>query len=461
MISLRKTLVTLLAPIGAATIIGTGFAYWTFNMSPVTVEADPISNSANITGEVTNGNVELLSIPSILVFSEGSQGASDPFDGLSFYSHKPIQEGVEFDITLGNDNEHMLSLIYTNVSNNPMVYFSWSENNQYSSIISGELTQTTTSDSYVGTWTGTGKNGAGNLFDVTLTLNTLDQTSNSGTGRFQIALDEGQSGISFATVDDNFSYSPISSSTIPDITITDSTLSFKYTYDDSIFVDEDQTGYELNVKMRLSLESREPVVINPTKESGGQHLIYSGTGYTFMMGVNNDGTFNLEVVVSGQKIYFPNLTLSRIDGNGDTTFPNGVYSGESLSRIPCEVTLQSNGNDTFTATIEMGKMDHYLEVVDNFTSRVNPEDGYYSITTSQNETYSEAVLGFDIDRTHLNDEDSPYLTFTCQLATFIRYASINVKPVDPQSFFGLQVASTYGGWKLRVQICADFVSTRG
>lgn len=109
----------------------------------------------------------------------------------------------------------------------------------------------------------------------------------------------------------------------------------------------------------------------------------------------------------------------------------------------------------------MGKMDHYLEVVDNFTSRVNPEDGYYSITTSQNETYSEAVLGFDIDRTHLNDEDSPYLTFTCQLATFIRYASINVKPVDPQSFFGLQVASTYGGWKLRVQICADFVSTRG
>lgn len=68
MISLRKTLVTLLAPIGAATIIGTGFAYWTFNMSPVTVEADPISNSANITGEVTNGNVELLSIPSILVF---------------------------------------------------------------------------------------------------------------------------------------------------------------------------------------------------------------------------------------------------------------------------------------------------------------------------------------------------------------------------------------------------------
>ena len=145
MISFRKALFTLLAPLGAATIIGTGFATWVFGIQGVTEEGDPVNNNVAVTPEVKNGNIKILSCPNFIVFSEGNQGASNLSDGINFYTNKVVAQGKEFAISMDDKNSsHRLSLVYDNTTNPKKMYFSWKEDEK-SNVIAGELTKSTSS----------------------------------------------------------------------------------------------------------------------------------------------------------------------------------------------------------------------------------------------------------------------------------------------------------------------------
>lgn len=234
MISFRKVLFTLLAPLGAATIIGTGFATWVFGIQGVPVEGGPVNNNVAVTPEVTNGNIKILSCPSLLVFSEGNQGQTNLKDGISFYSEKTISQGKEF--TVKPNGGSLISLLYDNTDSKKM-YFSWKENSTISGrLVTGELSNFTQSTSagtaeYVGTWEGSGIYGNENV-SVTLTM------AASGNSSINLVFTDSSSITSI------FTYSEKESSTIPEkITVTDSTFAFRYTYDNKDLVDEEATGY--------------------------------------------------------------------------------------------------------------------------------------------------------------------------------------------------------------------------
>ena len=264
MISFRKALFTLLAPLGAATIIGTGFATWVFGIQDVTVEGEPVNNNVAVTPEVKNGNIKILSCPSLLVFSEGNQGQTNLKDGISFYSEKTISQGKEF--TVKSTDGSLISLVFDNTDSKKM-YFSWKKNSESSLLVTGELSNFTQSTSagaaeYAGTWEGSGIYGNENV-SVTLTM--------AASGNSSIKLEFTDSS-SFTST---FTYSERESTTIPKITVTDSTFAFRYTYDNKDLVDEDETGYHLNVKMKLALESRDPLEFDFTEEPGGTELLYT------------------------------------------------------------------------------------------------------------------------------------------------------------------------------------------
>ena len=180
MISLRKLAFSFLAPIGALTIIGTGFATWTFQIGKVEV-GENFQDNVNVTAEVTNGNLKVLNVPKVLVFSQGDQGQDDLFDGISFYSDKAVKKGQDFAVKITNAEgaNHKLSFVYDNIIAEPKIYFSWSDtvNGNYSSIISGELSSNNAGDSYFGSWEGPGYgNGLNDTYTVKLTLNQANET---------------------------------------------------------------------------------------------------------------------------------------------------------------------------------------------------------------------------------------------------------------------------------------------
>ena len=463
MISLRKTLVTLLAPLGAATIIGTGFATWSFGLEE-TVIADPIVNKANITAEVTNGNIYILESPTLLVFSEGTQGPLDLFDGISFYSGKEIEQGIEFKVTLDENSNHGVSLIYDNTVSPAKLYYSWTEDKSstnFSSTISGELTSSDAqANSYYGTWTGQYSNGGQNI-DVTINLEQSEIEGGLDTGSISFTRNN-------VKVNDAFTFEK-SGTTAPNITITDSTLSFRYDYDNKFLVDEDETGYRLNTKMKMSLNSSEPFNVPCVKETAGNSLRFSQTtgslkSFKLSKNENNLATYDLELTFNlggsnpskEQKVNFTGMTISENAG-GDADFPNALYTGTSTTGIPCNLRLAKTGDNSFNAEVELGAMGHYLKIVDSYQNMVDDE-GYFNIST--NKAYAQTTLNFDIDESHINDE-KPYIVYTCQLARLVGYASSDVKPTDATKYFGLQVAAQLGGWQLRIEICADFTSTRG
>ena len=113
MISLRKALFTLLAPLGATTIIGTGFATWVFGNQGVPVEG-AVNNNVAVTAEVTNGEIDISSCPNLLVFSSGTFGNSDLFDGITFYNNNDFEHGgTSFTETI-NDSTLSFKYIYSN-----------------------------------------------------------------------------------------------------------------------------------------------------------------------------------------------------------------------------------------------------------------------------------------------------------------------------------------------------------
>lgn len=467
MISLRKLAFSFLAPIGALTIIGTGFATWTFTMGEVEV-SESIQDNVNVTAEVTNGNLEVLNVPKVLVFSEGDQGQDDLFDGISFYSDKVVKEGQDFAVTITNSEgaNHKLSFVYDNTIAEPKIYFSWSETSDYSSIISGELTSSNAGDSYIGSWEGLGY---GNGLDDTYTVElTLKQANDTGVLTGSIEINDKNSKV---ICNDTFTYETKDSITNPTITVTDSTFAFRYTYDNSYLINENDTGFKLNVELGLFLESRgsfkfENVPLNVNtlvweKPQGTQGSLQLFKSLAFQ---KNDGKddYDLAIVLDQEegslssRITFPNLILSNQEAGDTSLLPAGTYSGVSLSGIPCTLNLTKNNDANYNISLKIGAMTHYLSLSDNFKA-VQDKEGFFNITSSnESKVYAEGTLHMDIDDSNL--KDGHYIDFTCQLANYLRYASVNVKPNKIEQYFGLRVASILGGWEFKIIVNAYFTS---
>lgn len=463
MISLRKLAFSFLAPIGALTIIGTGFATWTFSIGEIEVPPVSVQDNVSVTAEVENGDLEILSVPDMLVFSEGTQGKNDLFDGISFYTKKEIKNGTNFLVTIDNNNnntDHKLSFVYDNLTNTPLVYFSRSDSGAYTNIISGTLTASDdVAGSYFGTWEGEGEgsNTTNGVYNVSLRLN------KDYSGQISI-IDQNKK----ETID-TFTYELEDSEIFPNITVTDSTFSFRYKYKNPVLVNEDKTHYALNVQMGLFLESNDSFKFNVRKEEiGGTSLIGSPSKdspksiSSFTLNKNNKNgtyTYDLELSINvadapTTKINYENLTFTPDGTGGDSSFL-GTYSGFSKSRIPCTLKIENdNSTGTQIASLKIGSMDHYLSLIDEYKNRTD-EEGYFNIMSDENEDAIDTVLHMSIDKTHLKDEN-PYLDFTCQLANYLRYESSDVKPTSPDKYLGLRVSSLLGGWKFRISINAFF-----
>ena len=565
MISFRKILFTLLAPLGAATIIGTGFATWVFGIQDVTVEGEPVNNNVAVTPEVKNGNIEILTCPNLIVFSEGTQGESNLSDGINFYTSKKVAQGKDFTITMTNANpNHRLSLVYDNTTNPEKMYFSWKENKTSNLIIAGELFKSTSvqigdDDNYIGTWTGSvvsesqtlnvtlvlhenkngtltfgnnqvtkftfkertsiaNPNGQGKDFIITMTNANPDyllslvydnttnpekmyfswkenKTSNliiagelfkstsvqigdddnyigtwtgsvvseSQTLNVTLVLHENKNGT--LTFGNNqvtkFTFKERTSNTYPNITVTDSTFSFRYTYDNPDLIDESNTGYHLNVRMKLALESSS---FPFTFDDYDTYLVYEfgqqdTEGYVnFVLSSPNGQHSNYELSfnLNGYKLNF--IIVDVPDKVGDEVFPSGIYRGYTeKTRIPCTLDYDSSITGGNNASITVGSMDHFLKIPDKFTSHCD-DDGYFNIFNGDNEYYARTNLNFDIDESHLdtNGEAPYYIDFTCQLANFLTYASPDVKPIDFDKYVGLYIASILGEWTYKITVSADF-----
>ena len=454
MISLRKLAFSFLAPIGALTIIGTGFATWTFPIGKVEV-SENFQDNVNVTAEVENGDLEILSVPDMLVFSEGTQGKNDLFDGISFYTKKEIKNGANFLVTINNDTNHKLSFVYDNLTNTPLVYFSRSDSGAYTNIISGTLKASDdVAGSYFGTWVGEGSNTTNGVYNVSLRLN------KDYSGQISI-IDQNKK----ETID-TFTYKLEDSEIFPNITITDSTFSFRYKYNNPALVNEDKTHYALNVQMGLFLESNDPFKFDVQKEEiGGTSLIGTPSKdspksiTSFTLNKKNEA-YDLELNINvadepTTKINYESLTFTSDKTGGDKDFPNGTYSGFSKSGIPCTLKIENNNSTgTQIASLKIGSMDHYLSLIDEYKNRTD-EEGYFNIMSDENEDAIDTVLHMSIDKTHLTGEN-PYLDFTCQLANYLRYESSDVKPTSPDKYLGLRVSSLLGGWKFRISINAFF-----
>ena len=560
MISLRKLAFSFLAPIGALTIIGTGFATWTFSMGEVEV-SENVQDNVNVTAEVTNGNLEVLNVPKVLVFSQGDQGQDDLFDGISFYSDKVVKKGQDFAVKITNPEgvNHKLSFVYDNTIAEPKIYFSWSETSDYSSIISGELTSSNAGDSYFGSWGDSGYgNDSNDTYTVELTLNQANEAgvftgsinikdnnskdicndtftyetknnitlvlNDNGTGSYggasftyvvdeekivakeesgsftlTIIYDEASQSLEVTYNDGEYQFEgtltdfvPAKSEDTPEapkyvgtwegevgpnptITVTDSTFAFRYTYDNPDLINEDDTHFKLNVELGLFLDSREGFKFKNVRLDGDTLVWEKPEGtqgslklFNSLTLQKNDGKDDYDLAIGldqkegslSSRITFPNLILSKLEAGDTSLLPAGTYSGVSLSGIPCTLNLTKNDDATYNISLEIGAMTHYLSLSDDFKAVQNKEGdkkGFFNITSSnESKVYAEGTLHMDIDDSNL--KDGHYIDFTCQLANYLRYASVNVKPNELEKYFGLRVASILGGWEFKIIINAYFTA---
>lgn len=459
MISFRKALFTLLAPLGAATIIGTGFATWVFGIQNVRVDAS-FNNNVAVTPEVEKGEIKILSCPSLLVFSEGTQGVSNLSDGIDFYTNKKeVAQGIGFEIKMTDVNpNHRLSLVYDNTTKPKKMYFSWKKDEK-SNVITGELKKTTSSqigddDNYIGNWTGS-------------------VVSESQTLNVTLVLDANKNGI--LTFENNqvtkFTFEERINIPNPNITVSDGTFSFKYTYKNPELIDEKQTGYKLNVGIKYSLESTS-YNFKLNEEKSNSILYYNGDKIEVQLGTykqEGSGNFFIRFVSNefNKKITIEErVILQKANINDPNTFAAGVYSNkdiepsdDSQAKVPVELTL----NDSLNATLKIGAMDEFISLVDDISAENNPlyvkngENAGFLLLTN-NISYAESVFNFDIDDSNLTNENDPYILYTCQLANFLRYKNSKMKPTNENKYTCLYNSSLVGKWCFKITLKAFFTA---
>ena len=87
----RKVLLSLLAPLGASTIVGTGFSVWVFSESFGDEVTTPDTDiDVTVTESTNQGSIQVISQPVKVVLSEGTQNISNLFDGINFYTERKI-----------------------------------------------------------------------------------------------------------------------------------------------------------------------------------------------------------------------------------------------------------------------------------------------------------------------------------------------------------------------------------
>lgn len=460
MISPRKILFSFFGPIGALTIIGTGFATWIFGIEGASTQDGPINYGVGVTAEVTNGRLELVTVPNLLVFSEGTQGKNDLFDGISFYTDKQVDHGAELIVKMSEGTTpHLLSLVYDENENGvePLLYFSWASDNTYNNIIGGELKKSEKNNGFAGDWAGSVQ-----INNITYNVNiNLTNGGEGGTNSGSIQIMEvGASGDEVPRAYDEFTFVENNKFNDPNITVTDSTFTFRYYYDNPNLINEDETGYRLNVKFGMSLNSRKPYEFEFVKNGNDLVLTDDGNGNSFTLDYNSgSGVYSLDAKIASQRISYTKLEFEPAPEVGnDTIFKYGTYRGTSISGIPCELTLSkstTSSSTNFHSVLKIGAMNSYLSLIDDFTTKL--EGDYFNITSEENIDHAQTVLHIDIDRTHaIATEPKPYIEFTCQLANYLRYASSEVKPTSEDKYYGLRVASLLGGREFKINVSADY-----
>ena len=90
MFSFRKLLGCILAPVGAFTIIGSGFSLWYFVDGDDLVATESEDIGVNALDAVSQGNIDIIQSPHLVVLSQGSSNSENLFDGMVFYSNSII-----------------------------------------------------------------------------------------------------------------------------------------------------------------------------------------------------------------------------------------------------------------------------------------------------------------------------------------------------------------------------------
>lgn len=108
MFSFRKILGCILAPVGAFTIIGSGFSLWYFVDSNVKVEYESGDISVETVSAVPSGRMEITQSPHLVVLSQGSDESANLFDGITFYTRSSIQIDDTSSISTAN-NDYLIT----------------------------------------------------------------------------------------------------------------------------------------------------------------------------------------------------------------------------------------------------------------------------------------------------------------------------------------------------------------
>ncbi len=114
MFSFRKLLGCILAPVGAFTIIGSGFSLWYFVDGDNLVAKESVDIGVNALDAVSQGNIDIIQSPHLVVLSQGSSNSENLFDGMVFYSNSIITIGDKTEVAVVPDDT--FTFRYTNAT---------------------------------------------------------------------------------------------------------------------------------------------------------------------------------------------------------------------------------------------------------------------------------------------------------------------------------------------------------
>ena len=114
MFSFRKFLGCILAPVGAFTIIGSGFSLWYFVDGDNPVAKESVDIGVNALDAVSKGNIDIIQSPHLVVLSQGSSNSENLFDGMVFYSNSNIKIEDKTEVVVVPDDT--FTFRYTNAT---------------------------------------------------------------------------------------------------------------------------------------------------------------------------------------------------------------------------------------------------------------------------------------------------------------------------------------------------------
>ena len=114
MFSFRKFLGCILAPVGAFTIIGSGFSLWYFVDGDYPEAKESVDIGVNALDAVSKGNIDIIQSPHLVVLSQGSSNSENLFDGMIFYSNSKITIGDKKEVAVVTDDT--FTFRYTNAT---------------------------------------------------------------------------------------------------------------------------------------------------------------------------------------------------------------------------------------------------------------------------------------------------------------------------------------------------------